>query len=135
MVKSLGSINSKKDLKRFEEYDIIFIDRDGKVFASKDIKDHAKFNNEFAKDNPKLVERYKKSNWNNMTLFLICEEGYIQSLSGECIDCIDLGLLGCNKCEEDPNNKGKYICTKCVNNSIFDLDNNICKCNFLKITI
>ena len=78
MVKSLGSINSKKDLKRFEEYDIIFIDRDGKVFASKDIKDHAKFNNEFAKDNPKLVERYKKSNWNNMTLFLICEEGYIQ---------------------------------------------------------
>ena len=78
MVKSLGSINSKKDLKRFEEYDIIFIDRDGKVFASKDIKDHAKFNNEFAKDNPKLVERYKKSNYNNMTLFLICEEGYIQ---------------------------------------------------------
>ena len=43
-----------------------------------------------------------------------CEEGYIQSLSGECIDCIDLGLLGCNKCEEDPNNKGKYICTKCI---------------------
>ena len=49
-----------------------------KVFASKDIKDHVKFNNEFSKDNPGLVERYKKSKWNDMTTFLICEEGYIQ---------------------------------------------------------
>ena len=78
MINTLGNIKSKSDLKKFEEYDIIFIDDDGNVIASKDIKDHAKFNNEFAKDNPGLIDRYKKSNWNNMTLFLICEEGYIQ---------------------------------------------------------
>ena len=78
MINTLGNIKSKSDLNKFEEYDIIFIDGDGKVFASKDIKDHVKFNNEFSKDNPGLIDRYKKSNWNNMTLFLICEEGYIQ---------------------------------------------------------
>ena len=60
MVKTLGNIKSKSDLKKFEEYDIIFIDDDGNVIASKDIKDHAKFNNEFAKDNPGLIDRYKK---------------------------------------------------------------------------
>ena len=78
MINTLGNIKSKSDLNKFEEYDIIFIDGDGKVFASKDIKDHVKFNNEFSKDNPGLVERYKKSKWNDMTTFLICEEGYIQ---------------------------------------------------------
>ena len=78
MINTLGSIKSKRNLNKCEEYDIIFIDGDGKVFASKDIKDHVKFNNEFSKDNPGLVERYKKSKWNDMTTFLICEEGYIQ---------------------------------------------------------
>ena len=42
-----------------------------------------------------------------------CEAGYIQSLSGECLDCGDFGLNNCNKCEIDPNNAEKYVCTQC----------------------
>ena len=78
MVRIIGTINSKEDLKKIEKFDIIFIDSTGNVIASEDIKSHDKFNKEFEKNNPELVERYKKSNWNNMTLFLISEEGYIQ---------------------------------------------------------
>lgn len=78
MVRIIGTINSKEDLKTFEEYDIIFIDSIGNVISAEDIKDHAKFNEEFAEKNPEVIERFKKSNWSNMTLFLICEEGYMQ---------------------------------------------------------
>lgn len=78
MVRIIGTINSKEDLKKFEEYDIIFIDQVGNVIASEDIKSHNKFNEEFEKNNPEVVERYKESKWDSMTIFLICEEGYIE---------------------------------------------------------
>ena len=45
-----------------------------------------------------------------------CEEGYIQSPSGECLDCNDLGLYDCEKCEVDPKDNNNYICTKCPEN-------------------
>ncbi len=79
MVQIILTINSIEDLKKLEMYDIIFIDSIGNAIANEDIKSHDKFNDEFAENNPELVERYKTSNYNNMTLFLICEEGYMQA--------------------------------------------------------
>lgn len=78
MVRIIGTINSKEDLKKFEKNDIIFIDSIGNVIASENIKSHNKFNEEFEKNNPEVVERYKESKWDSMTIFLICEEGYMQ---------------------------------------------------------
>ena len=45
-----------------------------------------------------------------------CEEGYIQSLSGECVINYELGLNNCTKGKIDPNNNDNYICTQCQNN-------------------
>ena len=35
------------------------------------------------------------------------------SASGKCLDCKDLGLDNCGKCEIDSNNTNKYICNHC----------------------
>ena len=43
-----------------------------------------------------------------------CEDGFMQSLSGECQDCEDLGLGNCSKCELKPNKTDDYICTQCL---------------------
>ena len=43
-----------------------------------------------------------------------CEGGFIQSKSGECLDCEDLGFPKCTKCELDPKNNQSYICTNCI---------------------
>ena len=45
-----------------------------------------------------------------------CEEGFMQLSSGECLDCIDLGLTECSKCKIDPNNDFNYICIQCSEN-------------------
>ena len=44
-----------------------------------------------------------------------CEEGYMQSSSGECVTCFSLGLDNCNQCEIDSNNNN-YVCSKCAVN-------------------
>ena len=49
-----------------------------------------------------------------------CEEGYVNSPNGECLDCKDLGLEYCSKCEVDPINNENYICTKCDNYFFLD---------------
>ena len=42
-----------------------------------------------------------------------CEEGYFKSDSSTCLSCEKLGLSHCYRCEIDPKNNSKYICTKC----------------------
>ena len=49
-----------------------------------------------------------------------CEEGYTQSLTGECSDCKDLGLKKCSKCSVDQKNKKNYVCTKCEEGYFID---------------
>jgi hypothetical protein len=52
-----------------------------------------------------------------------CEEGYLKSPYGTCLDCDeDLDLDDCNRCEVDPNNSEKYICTQCKENYFFEDD-------------
>ena len=43
-----------------------------------------------------------------------CEGGFIQAKSGECLDCEDLGLSKCTKCELNPLNNQSYICINCI---------------------
>ena len=43
-----------------------------------------------------------------------CEDGYIQSLSGECVENIEVRLANCAKGKIDSNNR--YICTQCEEN-------------------
>ena len=45
-----------------------------------------------------------------------CEDGFMQSSDGKCLDCEDLGIYNCSKCEKDPNDEKNYICTQCFNN-------------------
>ena len=45
-----------------------------------------------------------------------CEEGYSKSSTGECLNCEDLGLDDCDRCEINPKNTSQYICTKCIDN-------------------
>ena len=42
-----------------------------------------------------------------------CEGGFIQDKSGKCLDCEDLGLSNCTKCELNILNNQSYICTNC----------------------
>ena len=42
-----------------------------------------------------------------------CEDGYIQSNSGECILRSDLGLFNCLKIKADPNYYNNFICEQC----------------------
>ena len=42
-----------------------------------------------------------------------CEDGYIQTLSGECSLNSNLGLFNCNRGKVDPNNNNNYICEQC----------------------
>ena len=49
-----------------------------------------------------------------------CEEGYSKSSTGECLDCEDLGLDDCSRCEIDPKNSSKYICTQCMDKYFID---------------
>ena len=58
-----------------------------------------------------------------------CEEGFIQSLSGECLDCNDLGLPDCTKCEVDPKDNNNYICTKCLENFFVNEEGQCETCN------
>ena len=51
-----------------------------------------------------------------------CEEGYIKYSNGTCVDCEDLDLDDCNRCEVDPNNNEKYICTQCKDNYFLDYE-------------
>ena len=43
-----------------------------------------------------------------------CEGGFIQGKSGECLDCLDLGLSNCTKCELNPLKNQSYICSNCI---------------------
>ena len=43
-----------------------------------------------------------------------CEEGYIKSNLGKCLDCSNFGLKNCYKCETGYNNN--YLCAKCEEN-------------------
>ena len=45
-----------------------------------------------------------------------CEDGFMQSQDGKCLDCEDLGIYNCSKCEKDPNDEKNFICTQCFNN-------------------
>ena len=51
-----------------------------------------------------------------------CEDGFMQSLSGECQDCEDLGLGNCSKCELNPNKTDNYVCTQCEEGFFIDED-------------
>ena len=49
-----------------------------------------------------------------------CEDGYSKSSTGECLDCEDLGLDDCSRCEIDPKNSSHYICTQCMEKYFVD---------------
>ena len=58
-----------------------------------------------------------------------CEEGYIQSPSGECLDCNDLGLDHCTKCEVDIKDSNNYICIQCLENYFANEEGHCETCN------
>ena len=47
--------------------------------AEESIKTHTEFDDIFAKKNPELIKRFEVSGYTNLTLYLICEEGYMQA--------------------------------------------------------
>ena len=49
-----------------------------------------------------------------------CEDGYSKSSSGKCLNCEDLGLYECNRCELDPKNGNEPKCTQCKENYFLD---------------
>ena len=58
-----------------------------------------------------------------------CEGGYFQSPLGRCLDCADLGLENCNKCELDPNKNDSYICSQCSDDYFLNEEGNCEKCD------
>ena len=58
-----------------------------------------------------------------------CEDGFMQSLSGECLDCENLGLNNCSKCELSPTNLNNYICTQCLQGFFVNVSGECDKCD------
>ena len=63
-----------------------------------------------------------------------CEDGYIKSENGKCLQCSDLGFRNCDQCEYNKD-INEFVCKKCQNEYFLN-DYGICEeCQFYKLKI